>query len=58
MPIDDIGSERIKPYDGNHRTFGLFLAGLYFILEESLILFIVQRLKQFNTYLTLLTLIY
>lgn len=58
MPIDDIGSERIKPYVGSHRTFGLFLAGLYFILEKSLILFIVQRLKQFNTYLTLLTLIY
>lgn len=58
MPIDDIGSERIKPYDGSHRTFGLFLAGLYSILEKSLILFIVQRLKQFNTYLTLLTLIY
>lgn len=58
MPIDDIGSEIIKPYDGNHRTFGLLLAGLYFILEKSLILFIVQRLKQFNTYLSLLTLIY
>lgn len=54
----DIGSESIKPYDGNHRTFGLFLAGLYFILEKSLILFIVQRSKQINTYLTLLTLIY
>ena len=28
-----------------------FFPRVYFILEESLILFIVQRLKQFNTYL-------
>lgn len=41
MFIDDIGSERIKLYDGSYRIFGLFLVGLYFILEKSLILFIV-----------------